>query len=108
MKEIGEVCRAAKVFFHTDAAQAVGKIPVDVNDMKIDLMSISAQCACSVQQMFTFCVYVCAGAANARCVLYPCGYPAHSHSEGAAVYGVHLCHHHTSDSESSSPLGAGK
>ncbi|XP_789397.4 cysteine desulfurase, mitochondrial [Strongylocentrotus purpuratus] len=41
MKQIGEMCRSRKVFFHTDAAQAVGKIPVDVNDMKIDLMSIS-------------------------------------------------------------------
>ncbi|XP_071488251.1 cysteine desulfurase-like [Diadema antillarum] len=41
IKTIGEMCRARKVFFHTDAAQAVGKIPVDVNDMKIDLMSIS-------------------------------------------------------------------
>lgn len=41
MKEIGELCRSKKIFFHTDAAQAVGKIPVDVNDMKIDLMSIS-------------------------------------------------------------------
>ncbi|KAM7090929.1 cysteine desulfurase isoform 3-T3 [Ciconia maguari] len=40
--DIGEICRAHKVFFHTDAAQAIGKIPVDVNDMKIDLMSISA------------------------------------------------------------------
>lgn len=29
------------MFFHTDAAQAVGKIPVDVNSMNIDLMSIS-------------------------------------------------------------------
>jgi cysteine desulfurase len=29
------------VFFHTDAAQAVGKIPTDVNSMNIDLMSIS-------------------------------------------------------------------
>ena len=29
------------MFFHTDAAQAVGKIPIDVNEMKIDLMSIS-------------------------------------------------------------------
>lgn len=29
------------MYFHTDAAQAVGKIPLDVNDMKIDLMSIS-------------------------------------------------------------------
>ena len=36
------MCRAAKVFFHTDAAQAVGKIPVDVNELKVDLMSISA------------------------------------------------------------------
>ena len=38
---VGELCRSKKIFFHTDAAQAVGKIPVDVNDMKIDLMSIS-------------------------------------------------------------------
>ncbi|ELU02672.1 hypothetical protein CAPTEDRAFT_155858 [Capitella teleta] len=41
IEEIGELCRSRKVFFHTDAAQAVGKIPVDVNAMKIDLMSIS-------------------------------------------------------------------
>jgi cysteine desulfurase len=39
--EIGEICRKNKVFFHTDAAQAVGKIPLDVNAMNIDLMSIS-------------------------------------------------------------------
>ena len=39
--EIGRICRSKKIFFHTDAAQAVGKIPLDVNDMKIDLMSIS-------------------------------------------------------------------
>lgn len=39
--EIGEMCRQRKVFFHTDAAQAVGKIPIDVDAMKIDLMSIS-------------------------------------------------------------------
>ncbi|VDK47384.1 unnamed protein product [Anisakis simplex] len=41
VKQIGEICRKKKVFFHTDAAQAVGKIPVNVNDSKIDLMSIS-------------------------------------------------------------------
>ena len=41
MKEIGEMCRSRKIFFHTDAAQAVGKMDVDVNDMKIDLLSIS-------------------------------------------------------------------
>lgn len=39
--EIGTLCRQKKVFFHTDAAQAVGKIPLDVNSMNIDLMSIS-------------------------------------------------------------------
>ena len=37
----GELCRSKKIFFHTDAAQAIGKIPLDVDDMKIDLMSIS-------------------------------------------------------------------
>lgn len=41
LKEIGEFCRSNKILFHTDAAQAVGKIPVDVNDLNIDLMSIS-------------------------------------------------------------------
>ncbi|CAG8687408.1 4583_t:CDS:2, partial [Cetraspora pellucida] len=41
VKEIGQICRSKKVFFHTDAAQAIGKIPVDVNEMNIDLMSIS-------------------------------------------------------------------
>ncbi|KAI9848650.1 MAG: cysteine desulfurase [Thelocarpon superellum] len=42
MEEIGTLCRSKKVFFHTDAAQAVGKIPVDVNAWNVDLMSISA------------------------------------------------------------------
>lgn len=39
--EIGQLCRKRKVFFHTDAAQAFGKIPLDVNRLNIDLMSIS-------------------------------------------------------------------
>jgi len=42
MAEIGRLCRSKKVFFHTDAAQAVGKIPLDVNAMNVDLMSISS------------------------------------------------------------------
>ncbi len=42
LKGIGKVCRENGVFFHTDAAQAFGKIPLDVNDMNIDLMSISS------------------------------------------------------------------
>jgi len=41
IKEIGKMCRSKKVFFHTDAAQAAGKISLDVNEMNIDLMSIS-------------------------------------------------------------------
>jgi len=41
IKEIGALCRAKGAFFHTDAAQAAGKIPLDVDDMNIDLMSIS-------------------------------------------------------------------
>ncbi|XP_068172390.1 cysteine desulfurase [Antennarius striatus] len=41
IKEIGQMCRSRGVFLHTDAAQAVGKIPIDVHDWKIDLMSIS-------------------------------------------------------------------
>ncbi|EFA85765.1 cysteine desulfurase [Heterostelium album PN500] len=41
LKEIGKLCRSKGIFFHTDAAQAVGKIPIDVNEMNIDLMSIS-------------------------------------------------------------------
>ncbi|TAN74067.1 MAG: IscS subfamily cysteine desulfurase [Magnetospirillum sp.] len=40
--EIGALCRKKGAFFHTDCAQAVGKIPLDVNAMTIDLMSISA------------------------------------------------------------------
>lgn len=39
--EIGALCKSKKVFFHTDAAQAIGKIAVNVNEMNIDLMSIS-------------------------------------------------------------------
>jgi cysteine desulfurase len=41
LKQIGDICRKHKVYFHTDAAQAFGKIPLDVNEMNIDLMSIS-------------------------------------------------------------------
>jgi len=41
LKEIGALCRKRGVFFHTDAAQAVGKIPLNVDEMNIDLMSIS-------------------------------------------------------------------
>jgi cysteine desulfurase len=41
LAEIGAICRKKGAYFHTDCAQAVGKIPLDVNAMNIDLMSIS-------------------------------------------------------------------
>ncbi|MGF1738294.1 IscS subfamily cysteine desulfurase [Photobacterium satsumensis] len=39
---IGELCREKKVIFHVDAAQSAGKLPIDVQEMKIDLISLSA------------------------------------------------------------------
>lgn len=42
IKEIGEIAKENEVFFHTDAVQALGYLPIDVEDMGIDLMSISA------------------------------------------------------------------
>jgi cysteine desulfurase len=42
VKEIGAICHKHNVLFHTDAVQAVGKIPVNVEEMNIDLMSLSA------------------------------------------------------------------
>src|SRR5262249_13596190 len=41
LAEIGKICREKSAFFHTDCAQAFGKIPLDVEAMNIDLMSIS-------------------------------------------------------------------
>ena len=42
LKEIGKIAAEKDVFFHTDAVQTAGKIPIDVNDMGLDLLSISA------------------------------------------------------------------
>jgi len=39
---IGEICRESKVIFHVDAAQSAGKVPIDLQEMKVDLMSFSA------------------------------------------------------------------
>ncbi len=41
LAQIGAICREHGVYFHTDCAQAVGKIALDVDAMKIDLLSIS-------------------------------------------------------------------
>ncbi|MBY8232148.1 IscS subfamily cysteine desulfurase [Vibrio fluvialis] len=39
---IGELCRARKIVFHVDAAQSAGKLPIDVQETKVDLISLSA------------------------------------------------------------------
>ncbi|ENM3931242.1 IscS subfamily cysteine desulfurase [Vibrio cholerae] len=39
---IGELCRSRKVVFHVDAAQSAGKVAIDVQEMKVDLISLSA------------------------------------------------------------------
>ena len=40
--EIGEICRARGIIFHVDSAQATGKVPIDLQALKVDLMSFSA------------------------------------------------------------------
>jgi len=42
IKEIGKICKEKGVYFHTDAVQSFGKIPIDVNKMNIDLLSASS------------------------------------------------------------------
>ncbi len=42
LADIGAICRENQIIFHTDAAQAIAKIPLDVQSMKIDLMSLTA------------------------------------------------------------------
>ena len=42
LAEIGALCKSRNVFFHSDGAQALGKIPVDVNALNLDLLSLSS------------------------------------------------------------------
>ena len=42
IKEIGEIANEKKVTFHTDAVQAVGKMPIDVKELRVDLLSMSS------------------------------------------------------------------
>jgi cysteine desulfurase len=41
LEEIGHIAKAADVYFHTDAVQSAGKIPIDVNALQVDLLSLS-------------------------------------------------------------------
>ena len=42
VEKIGELCRSRKVFFHSDAAQSLGKIPLNVDALKVDCLSLSS------------------------------------------------------------------
>ncbi|MFY1026634.1 IscS subfamily cysteine desulfurase [Actinobacillus seminis] len=42
IKAIGELCRERKIIFHVDATQSVGKLPINLSELKIDLMSMSS------------------------------------------------------------------
>ncbi|MBV2235380.1 MAG: IscS subfamily cysteine desulfurase [Sterolibacterium sp.] len=42
IEAMGEICRERKIIFHVDAAQAAGKMPIDLSQLKVDLMSFSA------------------------------------------------------------------
>ena len=42
IKAIGEICRDKKIVFHVDAAQSAGKVAIDMEDLKVDMMSFSA------------------------------------------------------------------
>ena len=42
IREIGEICREKGIIFHVDSAQATGKVEIDLNALKVDLMSFSA------------------------------------------------------------------
>ncbi|MPW26299.1 cysteine desulfurase NifS [Alkalibaculum sp. M08DMB] len=42
IKEIGQIAKEKNIYFHTDAVQALGNVPIDVRDLKVDLLSISA------------------------------------------------------------------
>lgn len=40
---IGEMCRARGIIYHVDATQSVGKLPIDLSQLKVDLMSFRSQ-----------------------------------------------------------------
>ncbi len=46
IEEIAKICRQKKVFFHTDGAQAIGKIPMDVNKMNVSFLGATLSICC--------------------------------------------------------------
>ena len=41
IKEIAEVCRKHNILFHTDASQSLGKVPIDVMELRVDFLTIA-------------------------------------------------------------------
>ena len=56
MNEIGEVAAEADVYFHTDAVQAAGKVPIDVKEMRCDLLTLTAHKMHGPQGVGALCV----------------------------------------------------
>ena len=54
--EIGKLCHERGILFHTDAVQAVGKIPIDVQAMNIDVLSLSGSQALRTQGLWERCM----------------------------------------------------
>jgi cysteine desulfurase len=88
LAEIGALCRARGVLFHSDAAQAVGKVPIDVEAMKIDLLTSRLR---STGQGHRRALYAPAPPRAARAVVrrrrragHPLGYAAGAACVGSA------------------------
>lgn len=79
---IGEMCRARGIIYHVDATQSVGKLPIDLSQLKVDLMSFSghkiygrkasARCTCVVSRVFVSKRKSTAAATSAVCVPVLC------------------------------------
>lgn len=70
VKAIGELCRAKKVFYHSDIAQMAGKMPINMGDLCIDVASISSHKVRTIHtvcgMMLLLCTFV------VMCVCYMC------------------------------------